>query len=519
MVLTLAQNTTFMTNAEHGMAIPAANRPAVVAEGITSVDDLVDFDKDSITLVGTNLRRLTPPVALGVKTQMRLSAASYYVRYLYITGRVTAPANIRWPVIKSFWEQWKAIKEKKDGADPEVPKITKTLTVMKWIEPFEDCLRRTIGARMVPLYYVVRPDEEVPETIPRFIATGNTITHAHSEEYGSVEQEMTFLASHTDSLFREDSQRVYFKLEEATRGTGYAATIAPFKRNFDGRGALLALKLQHAGKDKWEAKIKECEEVMFNKRWKGDSNYTLAQFIGAHRSAFVMMTQASAHVEHQLPESYTRVGYVLDHIDCMDPGLQAGIANINTNRDTEGPRYNFEGMATQLSRYCPVAKKRTSASKRGRNEISGAEATDPPKPASISGLRGGVGKTGVHLRFHEWDEYKNLSKAQKMELKEWRDRNPDQKKPSKNIDRPTKRVKVNEREVSSVVQKEVAKVLKNQEKAKKDAETNHWIMSVVEAGLKSTGMKSPTGIAKVSSSALNGIVSRIKNMKDPPNVD
>ena len=63
MVLTLAQNTTFMTNAEHGMAIPAANRPAVVAEGITSVDDLVDFDKDSITLVGTNLRRLTPPVA------------------------------------------------------------------------------------------------------------------------------------------------------------------------------------------------------------------------------------------------------------------------------------------------------------------------------------------------------------------------------------------------------------------------------------------------------------------------
>ena len=258
---------------------------------------------------------------------------------------------------------------------------------------------------------------------------------------------------------------------------------------------------------------------MFNKRWKGDLNCTLAQFIGAHRLAFVMMTQASAHAEHQLPESYTRVGYVLDHIDCMDPGLQAGIANINTNRDTEGPRYNFEGMATQLSRHCPVAKKRTSASKRGRNEISGAEATDPPKPASISGLRGGVGKTGVHLRFHEWEECKNLFKAQKMELKEWRDRNPDQKKPSKNIDRPTKRVKVNEREVSSVVQKEVAKVLKNQEKAKKDAETNHWIMSVVEAGSKSTGMKSPTGIAKVSSSTLNGIVSRIKNMKDPPNVD
>jgi hypothetical protein len=45
-------------------------------------------------------------------------------------------------------------------------------------------------------------------------------------------------------------------LDEATRTTAYAASIKPFKRRKDERGALLALLEQYAGNDKWEAEIR-----------------------------------------------------------------------------------------------------------------------------------------------------------------------------------------------------------------------------------------------------------------------
>ena len=43
-------------------------------------------------------------------------------------------------------------------------------------------------------------------------------------------------AAHTHALFRDDNYVVYYHLEEATRGTSYAASIKPFQRGKDGRG-------------------------------------------------------------------------------------------------------------------------------------------------------------------------------------------------------------------------------------------------------------------------------------------
>ena len=46
--------------------------------------------------------------------------------------------------------QWKALKERKDEDDPDVPKITKSLLIIKWVEVFQDFLNRVIVARMIP---------------------------------------------------------------------------------------------------------------------------------------------------------------------------------------------------------------------------------------------------------------------------------------------------------------------------------------------------------------------------------
>ena len=86
-------------------------------------------------------------------------------------------------------------------------------------------------------------------------------------------------AAHTHALYRDDNSVVYYHLEEATRGTSYAASIKPSQRGEDGRGAWKALTSQYAGQDKWEAEIKCQEQLLHTRVWKGQSNFSLEHFI------------------------------------------------------------------------------------------------------------------------------------------------------------------------------------------------------------------------------------------------
>ena len=73
----------------------------------------------------------------------------------------------------NFEIQWKALKERKDEDDPEVPKITKALPIIKWTEAFQDFLNRVNGARMIPLAYVIRIDSQVPGNAPHWQLTSH----------------------------------------------------------------------------------------------------------------------------------------------------------------------------------------------------------------------------------------------------------------------------------------------------------------------------------------------------------
>jgi hypothetical protein len=66
------------------------------------------------------------------------------------------PGNIQWAmVMRNFAAQWKAMEDKKKADEPEVTKITKALPVIKWTEALRDYLHRMIGARTIPLAYVI----------------------------------------------------------------------------------------------------------------------------------------------------------------------------------------------------------------------------------------------------------------------------------------------------------------------------------------------------------------------------
>jgi hypothetical protein len=81
-----------------------------------------------------------------------------------------------------------------------------------------------------------------------------------------------------------------------------------------------------------------------------------------------------------------------------------------------GKRNDFELAATHLLPYDPVAKKRTGSHKRGAGDISDTTGAD----ISSFGAKEGIGKSGVHLRYHKDDEYATLNRDQMDELREWR---------------------------------------------------------------------------------------------------
>ena len=158
-------------------------------------------------------------------------------------GRPLDPDNMKWIVLKRFDEQHKALLARKTGDSTYTsPKLTKTFTTYKWLESFVLCLRQKVGVRNCPLEYVVREIGLVDPVCPPLEPN-----EPHSLVYGcSIEGDMIARMSHTHPLFKVDNSAVFEMIENSVRGTAIAASIAPFRRVRNGRGAFMAIQAQHA---------------------------------------------------------------------------------------------------------------------------------------------------------------------------------------------------------------------------------------------------------------------------------
>ena len=290
MVLTLNQTTAFFTKPAQ-MAIPQPTLAQMQNEGITTVDDLADFDKDTLKQLAENLGKPggqvpnaagqmvpTPVFVFGVKSQKRLGVACNIVKFYNTVGRPLTAANMMWSnVLKNFDIQWQALMAKKEEDRPDVPKITKSLPVIKWVPAFDDFLHRVIGVRNIPLAYVTRTEANVPGIAPPLMPQ-----QPHSNEHGSVEAELVARASHQHVLFCSDNEEMYYMIAEASVGTQYAASVKPFQCRKDGRSAMMALVSQYAGKDKWQKELSQHDNLLHTRKWKGSGNFPLESFISQH---------------------------------------------------------------------------------------------------------------------------------------------------------------------------------------------------------------------------------------------
>ena len=452
------------------MKVPRETWVAMQSMGISDVDSLKDYTKDLLEHLRSDLRRpsgtmqdpndatrLIPrtPYVLSPVSFHRLYVASEAVRYYAEVGRPLTAANMRWQGPLTAFEMYLKARteEEKNQESLVVPVISKSNPIFQWSESWSIYLDAKLGYRKIPLAYIVRPVSNPPVNPPALMTN-----RPYSEEHGSVANELIARADHNHGLFAQDNSMLFDDLAAATVGTVYAATIAPFKKKKDGKGAQEALFSQHLGKDKWDADIKKQESYLHTFVWKGNSNQTLESFVNKHRIAFTRLQQCAEHVMYTLPNERQRVKYLLDGIQSDDARLLAAIGSV---QDDDAKLGDFEKAAAKIIPADPVKNKRgTGSNKRKAQELQ-IGAVD---------LQSRGSKTGVEFRFYKPHEYRNLTKEQKDELKEMRKLKKKIKaeKEAAEANKPNKKAKLDKKQVSRIAKTVVAALNAEESKSNDD---------------------------------------------------
>ena len=419
MVFTGAQLTAFFENNPQ-MALNPTQRQRLADEGLALVSDFQDFKEDELEQAYKNMRisipgvaattdatgniiapaiQAIPPCIIPARCILRLKIASIAYQYYINTGREVNSTNMHYSnILRKFHTEWEALKKLSKQDRPDVPVLSKIQTPVKWMESFTDFLSRIYGVRNCPITYVIREEDAVkPETDEPLLHD-----QPYSEEGGSVRGEMIRRLSHTHTLFKEDNSLVYSLLDEATSGTIYAPTIKPYGRTNNGREAWKAIISSHAGDDKWEKIQRDRLNFIMNVKWNGRT-YSLEKFTGLHRSAYTALEEAALHVNFQLPNERSRVGYLLENITNSDPDLRAALASIRAN--VNNMRSSFEASIKFLLPVCPYIEYKSN----NRN----------PNISDFTLKGKSDSKTGVDFRWHTREEYAKLSKEQRSELYNW----------------------------------------------------------------------------------------------------
>ena len=169
---------------------------------------------------------------------------------------------MEWSTLANFGVQWQAPKDLKNQDNPNVPKLTKSASITKWIESFKLHMNTIVGVMNCPLVYVVQEKYDLAN-----VTRGNLMAgQPHSEENGSLEAELVQITSHNHPLFRNDNGGIYHKMERSLSGSNYSSTIVQFLKNREGDKAFNALVYQHAGKPVWEKRIKDAETYLMNRK-------------------------------------------------------------------------------------------------------------------------------------------------------------------------------------------------------------------------------------------------------------
>ena len=404
---------------------PSARRVAIQNEGLSVIEDLLEFDDDGIKTLCSSVRKpgglvvdpndpnrqiTNPGFNIPAICEKRLRWAAYGAKIYNMIGRPISHDSLNRERLKELEKHSILLDE---HVDPEkLPVVSKTFGIIKAMDLIPSHLRDRLGCCKVPLSYVIRDNIVSPALQP--LINDSCVGNG----YGSLADELIERTPHLGSEYAEDNAKVFQIIQDMVQGTSFESSIKSFQRARDGRGAYLALCQHNLGSSKWDKIIDEAEGYAMRREWNGKNvRFTLRSHISKHREAHNEMMRASQFIDYELPNDHTRVGRLIKSITSRDPSIVSAITHIQGNQQQ---RNDFEAAADFLLLTAPKPKEQTPG-----HRISAVKSNQSKRKT--------IGDTGVEFRYYSSHEYNKLSKAQKKELGAWRKDKDNFKLPSQKV--------------------------------------------------------------------------------------
>ena len=403
---------------------------AIIAEGLDNLEDLHELaDDDGVKMLCANVRKPAGTMAqpgwvppnpnpnnlqapqvprtgqtIPAMCEQRLALAAYAAKIYHHIGR-TVNSNTMTRTRLACFKSHKAMIDNHN--EPEsLPEISKTFTIMKYLDQLPTHLRAMLGVADVPLAYVIRQEVDAPNPLPALVtdkpwSVGKT----------SVIEELIDHFPHEGPAFDADNAQVFNLLAIALAGTTAMASITRYQRNRNGRQAYLDLVTHNMGSAKWEKTIETAENVLSSRIWNGkNSRYPLKIHIARHREAHNDLVRASHQVAYVPPNETSRVRYLLASIQTSDPTICSAKTTVQADPSKKD---DFEEAADFIITVAPNPKP-----PQGRNHRISALKTSSNKNKRRK-IRTGP-KTGVEVRFYRRHEWSKLSKEEQDEVRDIR---------------------------------------------------------------------------------------------------
>ena len=305
-----------------GIADPVQRREVIQAEGLNTVSDFADFDKEDIETLCSSVRKpggVIPNPNAGVAGQpatipnpghsipaiceKRLILAAFTARIYKSIGRPINQTTLNRGRLKQF-EAHRLLIEEHD--DPEkLPVVSKTMGIVKAMDMVPSNLQERLGITKVALSYVIRKDA-TPRPLPAQENSASNPDSATAEGFETIMDELIEFTPHSGLSYAEDNAKVFQLLQDMVGGTSFEASIKSHQRSRNGREAYLALCMHNMGSSKWDKIVEDAENYVMKREWNGrNQRFTLRSHIAKHREAQNDMMRASQHIDFKLPNEHT----------------------------------------------------------------------------------------------------------------------------------------------------------------------------------------------------------------------
>ena len=301
----MANNQAF-SNYLQTIGFTAALRTALSAQGVDTINGLLGMTEDDVDDLCSNIRkpggdmpypahRANPDLperiadlgtAVGRVHQERLKQLAYYYSYLNIVNRTFIAQHATVEELVRLWKYKKNYenikKNKDDGEDGYPEKFTSAKPAREFIEGIENWIHEHHGIDDIPLAYVIREREDVPQIREDPLPLGQP----------TYDDEMIRRASHGGDVWSANNAKVWQMIRHATHGTDAWAFVKGFTRTHDGRQASYALKSHYMGSD-FVNKVKlNADAQLETLHWNGKArNFTWDKFISRLTSAFADLAE------------------------------------------------------------------------------------------------------------------------------------------------------------------------------------------------------------------------------------